>query len=156
MYPEGHTGLSLLVLSLLMLTFGWLDFGSIAACLIIVTLSSLPDIDLHLRPLVKHRGATHTLLFGIIFGAIFGFIFHYGGYNWFLGFVGGFGGTLLHILGDVFTYEPMTPLWPFSNRDISFGFFAAKNQVINKGLATLGGFAFVVVVLKYSGFFGAM
>lgn len=101
---------------------------------------------------MRHRGPTHTLLFGVIFGTIFGFIFHYAGFDWSLGFVSGFGGTLLHILGDVFTYEPMKPLEPFSHREVKLGLFKSSNWVANKGFMTLGGLAFLVVLLKYSNY----
>lgn len=121
-------------------------------CLVIAVLSSLPDIDLYWQPFVKHRGITHTFLCGVIFGTVFGFIFHYAGFDWFIGFVGGFGATLLHILGDVFSHETMKPLRPFSQYEVKLGLFRSSNWVVNKGFMALGGLAFFTVVLKYGSY----
>ncbi|KXA91824.1 hypothetical protein AKJ65_08340 [candidate division MSBL1 archaeon SCGC-AAA259E19] len=45
-----------------------------------------------------------------------------------VGFFGGFGGILSHLLGDLFTYQEFKPLWPFSNNKISFKWFSSKDR----------------------------
>jgi hypothetical protein len=72
MYSKGHTGLTLTIVSLLMLPFGWND-NALIVIGIAAALSALPDIDIkwmrHSLSLgnkkyrVKHRGkVTHSLL----------------------------------------------------------------------------------------------
>lgn len=153
MYPEGHAGLSLLILSPFVLTFGLVDLGSIATCLLIAFLSSLPDIDLRWRRLVRHRSPlTHSLLAGVGFGIGFAVITSWVGYGWGLGFIAGFGGTGLHLVGDIFTYTPIKPLWPFSRRGVALGLFKSSNPFVNKGMMAVGGLAFIAVLLKHVGF----
>lgn len=152
MHSEGHVGFSLSVLSLFMVTFGWIDIGSITMCFFIAVFSLLPDIDLRLRPLVTHRGVTHTLLAGIIFGIILAVITSYAGYGWSIGLAAGFGGTVLHLVGDTFNYTKIKPLWPFSHREVALRLFKSSNWVANKGFATLGGLALLLIFLKYVGY----
>lgn len=152
MHSEGHAGLSLLVLSLLMLVFGWVNLDSIVICLLIITFSSWPDIDLRWRG-VEHRGPTHTLLFGVISGIAFAALFGYAGWSWQIGFIAAFGGTALHLLGDILTRQPIKPFWPFSQYEIALYLFKSRSQAANKGFATLGAFAFLAIALKYAGLF---
>ena len=96
---------------------------------------------------------THSLLAGIYFGIVLAIITGYVGYSWSVGFLAGFGGTVLHLLGDIFTYTPIKPLWPFSQREVSLRFFRSSNFAVNKGMAMFGGLAFVVVLLRHWGYF---
>jgi len=86
-------------------------------CILMVAFSSLPDIDIELQSEygIKHRGITHTFLFGIIVGILFSILigYVYGSLGWLMGFTAGFGATLSHILGDAFTYERFAPLFSF-------------------------------------------
>ncbi|RLG59520.1 hypothetical protein DRN86_04105, partial [Candidatus Geothermarchaeota archaeon] len=63
------------------------------------------------------------------------------------GFIGGFGGTALHLLGDLFTYVPFKPLWPLSNKEISLRLFRADNRLINVLFLGAGFIAFVLYLL---------
>jgi len=94
LYKEGHAGLSFLLLSPFLFLFKSLgiDINNVlVTCVLMVALSSLPDIDLELRReygiKIKHRGVTHTLLAGILFGIAFGILLGYG-----MGVSGGFMG----------------------------------------------------------------
>lgn len=150
MYPEGHAGLSLAVLSLFMVVFGWVDVGSIITCLFIVGFSSLPDIDLRWSPR-HHRGPTHSLLGGIIFGIVIAALLGYAGWSWQLGFISGFGGTVLHLLGDILTKVPIKPFWPSSRYKVALRLFDSKSPVANRAFQTLGTLAFLAVLLKHAG-----
>lgn len=152
MYKEGHAGLSLLLFSLFLLLFKFLGVEMsyvIATCVLMVLLSSLPDIDLELRKKyrteIKHRGPTHTILAGILFGIIFGALLGYshGVLDWLMGFFSGFGGITSHLLGDAFTYESFEPFWPFSNRKVAFRKFRSSSKTVNRTMLILGGVAFV-------------
>ncbi len=152
MHSGGHAGLSLTILSFLMITFDWVNDKAIIICMLIVALSSLPDIDLRLC-FVEHRGPTHTLFFGIISGIVFAILFDYAGWDWQIGFISAFGAITLHILGDIFTYQELKPFWPFSGYRIALRLCRSESRVVNKGLSSLGGVAFFVVLLKYAGLF---
>lgn len=152
MHSEGHAGLSLLVLSLLMLAFGWADLDSIVICLLIVTFSSWPDIDLRWQG-IEHRGPTHTLLFGVISGIAFAALFGYAGWSWQIGFIAAFGGTALHLLGDILTHQPIKPFRSFSQWEKALHLFKSKSTSANRAFKTLGGLAFLAVILKYAGLF---
>ena len=62
-------------------------------------------------------------------------------------FWGGFGGTLAHILGDVFTYMRFRPLWPLSSREVGLGWFRAINERVNRFFAKLGSSCFTLVLV---------
>ena len=125
MYSEGHAGLSLIIFSPLISVFKALgaDMNNVLITyFLIVGVSSLPDIDLRYRKYgIKHRGITHTLMFGIGVGVLFSILLGYlfGSVGIIMGFVAGLGSTGSHIFGDVFTHEPLAPLSPFSKRKIS-------------------------------------
>lgn len=147
-------GFSLLILSLFMLTFGLVSLGWIVTCLFIVVLSSLPDIDMRGHPVVRHRSPlTHSLLAGAVFGAVLAVVTYWVGYGWLRGFLVGFGSTALHLLGDVFTYTPIKPFWPFSRRRVALRLFRSSNLFVNKGMAAFGGLAFIAVLLRNIGYF---
>ena len=68
----------------------------------------------------------------------------YGALGGLMGFLAGFGATLSHILGDIFTYEQFKPFLPFSSREISFKLFRSSNKAINNGLLGCGIFVFII------------
>lgn len=164
MYSKGHTGLTLGIVSLLMLPFGWNE-NSLIVIGIAAGLSALPDIDLkwmrHSVSLqgkeyrVKHRGkVTHSLFFAIICGLILGgFLFNGTGLLlWFgIGFAGAFLGVACHLLGDTFTYHEFQPLWPFSDKSYAYGFCGASSKAVNEGLMTLGTIGFILYFSVTSG-----
>ncbi|MCS7385145.1 MAG: metal-dependent hydrolase [archaeon GB-1867-005] len=138
---EGHAGLSLLIVSVVLFIFDFRNYESIIAGLLVVGFSSLPDLDLSWE--IPHRRYTHNILFGFISGLIFGFLFMYSGLNFVLGFVGGFGGTICHLIGDSFTFMKFKPLWPFSNLEVGLGFFKSSDVKINEVFLTIGALSFV-------------
>ena len=111
--------------------------------LLMAGLSSVPDFDLEWH--IKHRGVTHTVLFGLAAGVIFAVLlgmYAFGSWGWSMGFIAGFGGTLSHLLGDALTYQKFQPLWPFSDKEVAYGFFAASNRAVNNAMLVLGGISF--------------
>ena len=117
MLKEGHAGLSLILFSpfLLLIQVFNVDISyALITCILMVGLSSVPDLDINFE--IKHRGITHTLIFGMVVGIVFSLIlgFSFGtSVGWLMGFVAGFGGTASHLLGDTLTYMPFKPLYPF-------------------------------------------
>jgi len=151
LYKEGHAGLSFILFSPFIFLFRSLGADMtyvLITCILMVALSSLPDIDIELQREygIKHRGLTHTFLFGIIVGILLGVLigYAYGSLGWFMGFTAGFGATLSYILGDAFTYERFAPFSPFSKRKISFGLFRSSNKTLNNTMFVLGVFAFIL------------
>jgi membrane-bound metal-dependent hydrolase YbcI (DUF457 family) len=148
MNPEGHAGLSLIILSSLMATLEWTGPDAVILSLATAAFSSLPDLDLRFRPFVKHRSPlTHSLSAGVLFGtglAVFGYCI---GFDLWLGFVCGFGGTVLHLLGDIFTFSRVKPFWPFSSRAFALGLFKSSNPLVNLSLVALGGLVFLATFL---------
>ena len=147
MYREGHAGLSFLIFSPFLYLFRLLGFdltNVLVTGLLMAGLSSLPDIDIRWE--IKHRGVTHTLLFGIFVGIIFSVLlgYVYGSVGWFMGFTAGFGGIASHLVGDAFTYSPFKPFYPFSNREAAYGFFKSSNQTVNRVIFVLGVIAFTI------------
>ena len=109
----------------------------------IVAFSTLPDIDIRLE--IAHRKYTHNIMAGIIFGIIIGILLHYVGLGFLKGFIAGFGGTLIHILGDIFTYMKFKPLTPFSQIEIGLGLFRANDPTMNKLFLVIG----VMMLIMY-------
>ena len=149
MYREGHAGLSLILFSPFMFLFRLMNIEMnyvLLTCFLMVALSSLPDFDIQWE--IKHRGITHTFLFGIGTGTLFGFLimYMYGFPGLLMGFIAGFGGTASHLLGDSFTYSPFKPLYPFSDRKVAYGLFKASNQTANSTMLVLG---FVLFIISY-------
>ena len=149
MLKEGHVGLSLILFSPFMYLFRVLgvDMSNVLiTCVLMAGLSSVPDLDLQWG--IKHRGITHTFLFGCGVGILFSFLLGYafGLWGWFMGFVAGFGGTASHLLGDAFTYSPFRPLYPFSDIEVAYGFFNASNKTAN---STFLGLGLVTFILSY-------
>lgn len=154
MYSEGHAGLTLIIFPLLMIPLGWGDYQIIAIGLA-VGVSSLPDIDLKYREYgIHHRGVTHSILFAILVGIGLGALFYYNDNQilWFaIGFAGGFGGIMSHLLGDMLTYHAFKPLWPFSDTEKSLGLCRASNKAVNEGLLTAGAVSFVAYFMISTG-----
>lgn len=147
MYKEGHAGLSLLIFSPFMFLFRAVGADMnyvVMTCFLMVLLSSIPDLDIKFE--MKHRGITHTLLFGVVVGVLCAIMLGwvYGPLGWVMGFVAGFGGTASHLIGDSFTYSPFKPLYPFSNREVAYGFFKASNKTANALILVLGLVAFII------------
>ena len=142
---EGHAGLSLLIVSVVLFIFDFRTYESIIAGLLVVGFSSLPDLDLSWE--IPHRKYTHNVLFGLISGLIFGLLFMYGGLSFMLGFIGGFGGTICHLIGDSFTFMEFKPLWPFSSLEVGFGLFRSGNTKINEAFLIIGALSFIFLYI---------
>jgi len=153
LYKEGHAGVSFLLFSPLMLFFKSIGADMtyvFVTCVLMVALSSLPDIDMELRKEygieINHRGKTHTFLAGILFGIAFSALIGvaYGILGNLMGFIAGFGGTASHLLGDAFTYEPFEPFYPFSKKKIALRKFKSSNRLVNNTMLGLGIFSFII------------
>jgi membrane-bound metal-dependent hydrolase YbcI (DUF457 family) len=147
LYREGHAGLSFLLFSPFMFLFRAIGADMnyvVLTCVLMVALSSIPDLDIQWE--IKHRGITHTFLFGAVVGVLFAIMlgYAYGPLGWLMGFVAGFGGTASHLLGDAFTYSPFKPFYPFSDTEVAYGFFKASNKTANSTMLVLGIFAFII------------
>lgn len=145
MNREGHAGLSLIIASLVLFILNLTDVNSIIIAMFFVVFSSLPDIDLRLE-VGKHRTYTHNMIAGVIFGSLIGTVTYYGGLGFIPGFLGGFGGTLSHLLGDSFTYMKFKPFWPLK-KEVGFCLFHSNNKAANRVFAFLGSTGFVLYLL---------
>jgi len=117
--------------------------------LLTVSLITLPDIDIRLE--IAHRKYTHNVVAAIIFGLLSAMLYHPLGYI--PSFLAGFSATLLHILGDLLTYMPFAPLWPFMKAKIALKLFSSSNRAVNEGFWALGLATFMGYMLfVYSGF----
>lgn len=148
MYKEGHAGLTLIVFSPFMLLFKLLgaDIGYVLITgFLMVALSSVPDLE-YRHYGIKHRGITHTLLFGLGLGILFAFLMGYafGSIGLLMGSLAGFGGTVSHLVGDSFTYHKFKLFYPFSDKEVAYGFFKAANKTANTAMLTIGVIAFVL------------
>ena len=147
---KGHWGLALLILSLFAMPFG-INIYIISLIFLTAFLSSLPDIDLKLG--ISHRTITHTILFALFAGTIFCIAFGTVTKEniWYIiGFLAGFGGVMLHLLGDLMTYMKFKPLYPFSSKEFAFGWFRANNIIMNHGFFILGWLVFFWYVFQNS------
>jgi membrane-bound metal-dependent hydrolase YbcI (DUF457 family) len=123
------------------------DTIAITIYVLIAAFSSLPDIDLKMRPLLKHRKETHNILGSVIFGIMLGILFGYP-HNWsmfFAGFISGFIGAVSHLVGDALTYTPIMPFYPFSRRKVALGLFKSSNKLVNSGILLLGVISLIIV-----------
>ncbi len=149
MHREGHIGFSLVVLSILM---SILNHWDLLTAIIALGFSIFPDIDLKLG--IAHRKWTHNIFFGLIAGLAFGYITELSGLGFKAGFLGAFGGVILHIMGDLLTYRAFAPLYPFSKRSIALGLFRSDNAIVNRLMLILGILIFSVLYLhRNSGIF---
>lgn len=117
---------------------------------IIISLSSLPDIDQRI-PLVTHRGITHSLTFGLIIGLIIGRAYaalpiDISGTTLIVyGVLTGISGIAGHLIGDFLTPHGIKPFQPFINTKITLNLVKANNTIVNTTLFILG-----AVVYAYS------
>jgi len=134
-----------------MIPFGF-SRGAILVIGLAAGLSSIPDIDLKLG--INHRGVTHNIFTALLVGIAFGFLFLYSTSDILkgvIGFVGGFGGIVCHLIGDAFTPMKFKPLRPFSNRESGRGWFKSDNKLANDGFMILGLLAFVLYFFMTTG-----
>jgi len=156
MYSKGHTGLTLILVSLLMLPFGNNEYA-LFVILLSAGLSALPDIDMEWRKSVNfihHRGVTHSIFFAFLAGVALGALFYFAfqTYMWTLvGFASAFLGVVSHLIGDTFTYHRFKPLWPIRHDEIAFKLCAASDRSVNDGLMTVGVITFVLYYLAVTG-----
>lgn len=149
MHSEGHAGLTLIIFSFLLMPFGYSE----NALILIATatgFSSILDIDLKWRN-VKHRGRFHSVGAALIIGVAFGSIFYYGNglTLGLIGFFGGLGGGISHLVGDLFTHRKFPILWPVSDKERSLGWFRSKEN--NEFFLGLGCVSLVLYVLVTKG-----
>ena len=150
MYKEGHAGISLLLFSPFIMLFNFLgvDISYVLLTgMLMVGMSSIPDLDIKWE--IKHRGITHTLIFGIGVGILFGAVFGYamGLLGFLLGFISGFGSTASHLLGDVLTHSRFKPFYPFSQREFACGICNSGNKTANQSLLFFGVVLFVLSLM---------
>ena len=150
MYKEGHAGISLLLFSPFIMLFGILDVDIsyiLITGIIMVGLSSIPDLDMKWE--IKHRGITHTLIFGIGTGILLSLFFGYamGILGVFMGFIAGFGATASHLLGDALTFSRFKPFYPFSEKEIAYGICASGNRTANQIFMFGGSVLFVLSLI---------
>ena len=133
MHREGHVGFTLTIASLIMwLVHRW-DLLTLAIALGFAT---FPDVDLKLG--IQHRKWTHNVFFGLFSGLTFGYITELSGLGFEPGFLGAFGGIILHILGDLFTYRSFAPFYPISKRKFAIGLFRSDNRLVNRLMLIIG------------------
>ena len=112
------------------------------------TLLIIP-ISLYLLYLMsEHRAFSHTLAFAILCGTFMGFftLKVFGDFT--VGFFGSFLGISSHIIGDLLTYKPFSPLYPFYKRKIAFKFIKSSNPIANKFLLISG---LIALIILYKG-----
>ncbi|MFC7142644.1 metal-dependent hydrolase [Halosimplex aquaticum] len=175
MHRWGHFGAALLVYAPVGATLlaGGFDAAALVGGLVVVSLSTLPDVD-HGLPFVEHRGATHTVGFALLVGVVVGAagvalgastagsLAPSGGAGVSLDTVGGlptagrlgaFGfllGVLAvasHLLGDVLTPKGITPFRPVSRAHYTVSLCRADNVAANLVLLTAGVAVTVAVLL---------
>lgn len=147
MRSKGHAGIGLLLSSVVFLLYPGDIHNFYLWLWLAIFLGSVTWPDLDLRFELRHRGFTHTLAGAVFFGFMGAVIFglarlDYAPY----GFLGGFTGTLAHILGDAFTHMKFRPLWPLSSREVGFGWFRASDERVNRLFAKLGSLSFTLVL----------
>lgn len=109
------------------------------------TVFTIPFFLCMLSLMSEHRTFSHTLVFAVICGIFMGF-FTLKVFNDFsVGFFGAFLGVLSHIIGDLMTYKPFSPLYPFYRRKISFKLFKSSNPAVNTGFLILGLLALFII-----------
>ncbi|ADB58147.1 metal-dependent hydrolase [Archaeoglobus profundus] len=114
--------------------------------LYVATLSTaLAILFLFLFAMSEHRKFSHTIFFGLICGAFTGFFTLKVFEDFYIGFYGAFLGVFSHILGDLFTYTPFSPLYPILKRKFSLKLFKSSNQIVNKVMLIVGLTAFVLL-----------
>ncbi len=148
MHREGHIGFSLIVLAIVMHV---LHFWDLKTAVIALGFSTFPDIDLKME--IAHRRWTHSIIFAVIVGLVFGYVTKLFGLGFERGFWGAFSGVVLHIAGDLLTYQPFAPFYPISKRKIALGLFKSDNVLVNKFMLICG---FLIFVYFYAEDFGIL
>jgi inner membrane protein len=109
----------------------------------------VPDNDVWI-PFIKHRGITHTLIFGIpqaiIVGGLIGSVatvtYQSVAVGIVLGMVAAVVGFLSHLVGDALTVGSgkygINPLWPLSEWEFRIGLTNSGSVIWNQGLLFLG------------------
>ncbi len=159
MYANGHYGAALLCYAPIGAGAIVLDRPGLAiiGAAGVVVLATLPDVDLRL-PLVTHRGITHTVWFALAVAAGAGVV------GWAVApafdglgidpLIGGLFGAVVgataigsHLLADALTPAGIKPLWPLSDRHVTWNVTRAANPVANYLLLVIGITASVVALL---------
>lgn len=68
----------------------------------------------------------------------------------------GFSAIVMHLIGDVLTFHRFRPLYPFSDKQISFGLFPAGSKSANDGFLMAGCMAFVLYIFVSVGAFDSV
>lgn len=148
MRSEGHVGLTLAAMSAIAWVLAYPLSKSFLLIFLTAAFSSLPDVDLRMHGLVKHRSQlTHSLFGAIVFGLAFGVLFGYAGIGFWIGFTSAFAGVCFHLLGDLMTFMKLQPFWPFSRRRMALGIFRSSNSVVNWSFVLAGFLMFLFYVL---------
>jgi len=142
---RGHVGLTLLVLSSLAYLLDLRGLNYLVIIVLATLLCSLPDIDISLE--IPHRKYTHNVFFGLIISVGFGYATYVLLNDFNIGFTSMFAAFILHIIGDLMTYQPFKPLAPFQRRGVSYKLFRSSNRVVNDTLAVLGALAFAIYLI---------
>jgi len=147
-YRSGHYGTALIVyapLGVVLAAVSSLEVALVAGAATL-GLTVVPDYDLRV-PGLDHRGATHTLGFGLLVAVATGSA------GWFLGagvapfgplpggLLGatvGFVAIVAHLVADATTPAGIRPFWPVSDREYGLGWVTAANPLVNYGLFALG------------------
>ncbi|MCU4743098.1 metal-dependent hydrolase [Halobacteria archaeon AArc-m2/3/4] len=148
MYKFGHFGAALLVYAPLGATVSVVGDGTLAVigAVVCVSLSTVPDCDQYL-PGTEHRGATHTVLFGLLVGTLLAAIATLvGNYSAFtvdrataaFVFVVGTLSIYSHLLADVITPMGIRPFRPLSDRHYTLSLTRAANPTANYLLLLVG------------------
>ncbi len=145
MKREGHIGLSLTLVFSLLTFMSIKDINSLITAFLVVILSILPDVDLNFE--IKHRKYTHNILAAIIFGIIFGLLLEFINLGFFRGFIAGFGGTILHILGDLLTIMEFEILFPISTKKFALKLFRSDNVKVNNTFFIIGIITFTIYII---------
>lgn len=156
MQQTGHYGMTLLLYAPVALVLLGRDLSGLALFggALALGLAMVPDCDT-LIPFLNHRGITHTVWFALLMGTVVGAT------AWIawagidvetartvsrFSFAVGTTAVGSHLLGDVITPMGIRPLWPLSERHVTFDLVLAKNWTANVTLFALGAAATIVVV----------
>ncbi len=145
MHWRGHVGLTLLVLSSLAYVLELRGVNYLVIIALATLLCSLPDIDISLE--IPHRKYTHNVFFGLAVAIGFGYATKILFNDFNLGFTSMFAAFILHIVGDLMTYQSFKPLAPFQKRSVSYKLFRSSNKVVNDSLAILGSISFIIYLI---------
>lgn len=148
MHVLGHVGVGFAAAAPLSFVLDGLGLGgaTLPATVVLVGLSTLPDVDHHL-PWTAHRGATHSVPFAVAVGlgvascaGVAASIAGWGEADLLaaLGFAIGAGAVGLHVLVDLFTPMGVPPLWPLSRERRTLAVVRSANRRANLALFALG------------------